>query len=152
MMEALEIEAAQASWGQGVVEVGACGTWEEAHAKATALVESHYQVQDGHLLFCPTKASVQEFRRTLQGAVSYFVGGNPHYEEDKGFALEPWSSVRFSNAGIVCRGEVGLAMGNYYFGRADGSELKAEFSLVYVRSADKGLKIQLHHSALPYRR
>ncbi len=150
-MEAHEIEAAQASWGQGVVEVGACGTWEEAHARATALVKSHYLVEDGHLLFCPTKASDQQFRPSLQGAVSYFVGNNPHFDEDKGFALEPWRSVRFSNTEIVCRGEVGLAMGNYFFGRADGSELKAEFSLCYVRGTDGSLKIQLHHSALPYR-
>ncbi len=152
MIEAHEVEAAQASWGQGVVEVGACGTWEEAHAKATALVSSHYQVEDGNLLFCPTKASEQEFRRTLQGAVSYFVGNNPHFDEDRGFALEPWTSVRFSNAGIVCQGETGIAMGNYFFGRADGSELKADFSFVYLRGADGSLKIQLHHSALPYHR
>jgi hypothetical protein len=151
-MEAHEIEAAQASWGQGVVEVGACRTWEEAHEKATALVLSHYQVQDDHLLFCPTKASEQEFRRTLAGAVSYFVGGNPQFGEDQGFALKPWSSVRFSNAGIVCRGEVGLAMGNYFFGHLDGSEFKAEFSFVYIRDDKGNLKIQLHHSSLPYQR
>ena len=151
MIESHEIEAAQASWGQGVVEVGACSTWEEAQARATALVSSHYEVEDGSLLFCPTKASKQQFRCTLQGAVSYFVGSDPQFSEDKGFALEPWTSVRFSNAGIVCRGGTGIAMGNYYFGRADGSELKAEFSFDYLQGEDGNLKIQLHHSALPFR-
>ena len=152
MIESHEIEAAQVSWGQGVVEVGAFATWEEAHARATALVSSLYEVAGGSLLFCPTKASEHQFRCTLQGAVSYFVGNDPEFPEDKGFALEPWTSVRFSNTGLVCRGEIGIAMGNYYFGRADGSELKAEFSFVYIRGDDGSLKIQLHHSALPFRR
>ncbi len=41
-------------------------------------------------------------------------------------------------------------MGNYFFGRADGSELKAEFSFVYMKDNQGNLKIQLHHSAVPY--
>ncbi len=150
MIEPHEVEAAQDSWGQGVVEVGACASWGEAHARATALVSSHYRVESESLLFCPTKAAEQQFRRTLEGAVSYFVGSDPRFDEDKGFALEPWSSVRFSNTGIVCQGDLAMAMGNYFFGRTDGSELKAEFSFVYVRGRDETLKILLHHSALPF--
>ncbi|MDP6944445.1 MAG: hypothetical protein QF464_09875, partial [Myxococcota bacterium] len=72
------------------------------------------------------------------------------HEEDHGFALEPWTSVRFENAGVLCRETVGMAMGNYYFGREDGSELKVEYSFVYVRGPEGHLQIQLHHSALPY--
>jgi hypothetical protein len=51
---------------------------------------------------------------------------------------------------VVCRGEVAMAMGHYFFGRADGSEIKVEFSFVYVRDEQGRIKIQLHHSALPF--
>ena len=150
MIESDEIEAAQESWGKAVVGVGAASSWEEAHGLAVKLVEDHYLAEGGTLLFCPTKAADEQFRVRLKDAVSYFVGRDPDHEEDKGFAREPWTSVRFENAGTMARGDVGIAMGNYFFGRADGSELKVEYSFVYIRGASGGLRIQLHHSALPY--
>ena len=150
MIEAHEIEAAQESWGNAVVEVGAAPSWKEAHELAVKLVEDHYLFEGGTLLFCPTKAAGQQFRVRLKEAVSYFVGRDADHEEDKGFAREPWTSVRFENIGTMARGDVGIAMGNYFFGRADSSELKVEYSFVYIRGAGGGLKIQLHHSALPY--
>ena len=140
MIEAHEIEAAQESWGNAVVEVGAASSWKEAHELAVKLVEDHYLFEGGTLLFCPTKAAGQQFRVRLKEAVSYFVGRDADHEEDKGFAREPWTSVRFANAGTMARGDVGIAMGNWFVGRGDGSEL----------GAGGGLKIQLHHSALPY--
>ena len=141
---------AQNSWGAAVVAVGAAPSWDEAHSLATQLVKSHYLLEERNLLFCPTKASVQQFRGTLKEAVSYFVGNDPDHEEDGGFALEPWSSVRFENQGIVIKDEMGIAMGNYFFGKADGSELKVEYTFAYVLDASGDLKIQLHHSALPF--
>ena len=150
MIESNEIEAAQESWGKAVVAVGAAPTWEEAHELAVKLVEDHYLFEGGTLLFCPTKAADVQFRARLKDAVSYFVGRDSDHGEDKGFALEPWTSVRFENAGTCARGDVGIAMGNYFFGKADGSELKVEYSFVYIRGAGDKLKIQLHHSALPY--
>ena len=150
MIEIHEIKAAQETWGKAVVGVGAASSREEARSLAVKLVEELYAIDGGELLFCPTKASVNQFRASLKDVVSYFIGGDPDHEEDSGFALEPWSSVRFENAGIIEREDVGIAMGNYFFGRADGSELKVEYSFVYVRGASGSLEIQLHHSALPY--
>ena len=43
------------------------------------------------------------FRLTREGALSYFITGS--IAEDTGFALEPWKSVRFANAGVVTLGE-----------------------------------------------
>ena len=108
MIESHEIEAAQDSWGQAVVAVGAAGSWEDAHTLALKLAEEHYSIEDGSLLFCPTKAAEQQFRTELKDVVSYFVGGDAEHEEDKGFAREPWTSVRFENAGTLARGDVGV--------------------------------------------
>lgn len=150
MIQKADIEKAQASWGQAVVNVGKATSFEIAYSRAVELVNTHYLLDEDNLLFCPTKAAVQQFRATHEDAVSYFVGRNEKHPEDGGFALEPWSSVRFENTGIVCKGDLGIAMGNYFFGSPDGSELKVEYSFVYVRDSDGQLKIQLHHSALPY--
>ncbi|MEE3052096.1 MAG: hypothetical protein VYB34_00035, partial [Planctomycetota bacterium] len=90
MIESNEIEAAQESWGEAVVAVGAAPTWKEAHELAVKLVEDHYLFEGGTLLFCPTKAADVQFRARLKDAVSYFVGRDSDHGEDKGFALEPW--------------------------------------------------------------
>ncbi len=150
MVRPNDIEAAQAAWAEGVVAIGAAETWEQAHALATAFVARVYAVEDEQLLFCPTKARETQFRPTLRDAVSYFVGRDAAHGEDGGFALEPWTAVRFENAGVVCRDGVGMAMGNYYFRRRDGTELEVEYSFVYVPGPDGRLLIQLHHSALPF--
>ena len=71
-------------------------------------------------------------------------------QRTRGFALEPWTSVRFENTGIrFTSPDHALAMGNYFFGKADGTEVKVEFTFAYVKAAD-GIRISLHHSALPF--
>jgi hypothetical protein len=40
-------------------------------------------------------------------------------------------------------------MGNYFFTRPDGNELKVEFSFGYILDSTGELRIQLHHSSLP---
>jgi hypothetical protein len=144
-----EVEAAQAAWGAGIVQIGAADTWQAAHARATQLVQDLY-IGDGSLLFCPTKASTDQFRRTQAGAVSYLVGQDTARPEDCGFALEPWTAVRFETIDTLIRGDMAITMGNYFFDRADGSALRAEFSLVYTRRPTGALRIQLHHSAMPF--
>jgi len=145
-----DIREAQESWGRSLIEVGATQPWEAARDRAEELIREHYLLEGDRLLFCPTKACVQQFRPDLKASLSYFVGRDAQFPEDHGFALEPWHSVRFENSGLVTRAGLGIAMGNYFFGRADGSELKVEYSFVYVRDAEGAVKIQLHHSALPY--
>jgi hypothetical protein len=152
MINEHQVQEVQAAWGDAIVTIGAAPTWEAAHTLALQAVQDLYQIDEGTLLFCPTKASDEQFRATLQDAVSYFVGRDPTHSEDKGFALEPWTSVRFENAGIVCRADVAMAMGNYFFGRTDGSELRVEYSFAYVRDDAGSIRIQMHHSALPYSR
>jgi len=145
-----DVERTQAAWGQGIVEIGASSSWEEAYSRAVKMVQEFYNIANGGLLFCPTMVSIHPFRRTLQSAVSYFVGKNPDYSEDFGFALEPWVAVRFENADIITRENNAIAMGHYFFRREDGSEVLIEFTFSYIVGSDGNLLIELHHSALPY--
>jgi hypothetical protein len=144
-----EIHEAQNSWGAGVVNIGQAKDWQQAFARATDFVSEKY-IMDGSLLFAPTKARDQQFRPTLEAAVSYFVGQNPSFPEDKGFALQPWTNVRFENTGIRLEsGDLALAMGNYFFTTTAGDEVKVEYTFGYKKVAG-AIKIILHHSALPF--
>ena len=146
-----EIHAAQAIWGDGVVSIGAA---KMASADYTTVARHHvetlYAYQLGPVLFKPTKVSQYQFRSTAAGALSYFVGGDEHYPEDKGFALQPWLSVRFENAEYLSGIEQSLVMGNYYFTDVLGDETKVEFTFGYCRDEDGRLRINVHHSSLPF--
>ena len=88
---------------------------------------------------------------TKEEALSYFVGGgNP---EDHGFAIQPWSKVRFENNEVIFNpgGKTAEAMGNYYFTDAKtDKEVKVEFTFGYEKLKHGEVKIFLHHSSLPY--
>jgi hypothetical protein len=112
-------------------------------------VDTLYGYDEGTVLFKPTKAAEEQFRLTEDEALSYFVGGI--IEEDTGFALQPWSAVRFENADIIIDTDSAVAMGNYFFTDVEtGDEVKVEYTFGYVRGADGDLLITVHHSSLPY--
>ena len=145
-----EVHQAQKIWGDGIVAIGDAYTKKGDYKElATTHVDTLYAYDEGTVLFKPTKAAAQQFRLTESDAISYFVTGV--VPEDHGFALQPWSAVRFENAGILIDADSAVAMGNYFFTDANtGKEAKVEFTFGYVRGADGKLLINVHHSAFPY--
>ena len=142
-----EVLAAQEAWGNGIVAIG-----KASDAKAAALnhLDTLYGYGLGQVLFKPTKAAEEQFRGTKDEALSYFVTGI--VPEDKGFALAPYTKVRFENEGIVIDCDSALAMGNYYFTTTSGQDVKVEYSFGYMKDDNGKLKINLHHSSLPYQK
>ena len=94
-------------------------------------------------------ASVDQFRPTFESALSYFVAANGVCQEDTGFAIKGWTSVRFENSGFVINETSALAMGNYFFTGEDGKETKVEYTFGYILDEASDLRIVLHHSSLP---
>lgn len=145
-----EIISAQKAWGDGIVLIGKAYTNEEDHkALAANLVAQLYDYEESTVLFKPTKASAREFRLTEEEAVSYFVTGV--VPEDHGFAIQPWSQVRFENADMILNCDSALTMGNYYFTDTNtGEEVKVDYTFGYRQDEDGKLYINLHHSSFPY--
>ncbi len=143
-----QIEAAQAAWGEGIVAIGQAFTNDQDYsAAATDLINRLYAYGKSPVAFKPTLASDDQFRGSFDEALSYFVGGD--IEEDKGFAIRPWTNVRFDNEEIIINGSQAIAMGNYFFTTTDGEDVKVEYSFGYMLDGDD-LRINLHHSSLPY--
>jgi len=65
--------------------------------------------------------------------------------------LNPWTNVRFENAGYNISEKFALVMGNYFFTDLDGNETKVEYTFGYFKDKDGSLKINLHHSSFPYK-
>ena len=147
-----EVVTAQEHWGAGIVKIGQVFT-EGGDYKLAAEehIQNLYGYDLGMVLFKPTLASEDQFRETFDAALSYFVGGNETYPEDKGFAIAPYTKVRWENSGIinnVCT--MAIAMGNYYFTTKNGAEIKVEYTFGYVKDANGKLRIVVHKSALPF--
>jgi hypothetical protein len=146
-----EVEDAQAIWGQGVVDIGMVFRENGDYtARAKEHVDALYGYGIGGVVFKPTMAAASQFRNDEEGALSYFVGGNARHTEDHGFAIKPWTKVRFENSGIILQGDAALAMGNYFFTDLSGAETKVEYSFGYVRGPNGELRINLHHSSIPF--
>ena len=146
-----QIEDAQAAWGEGIVRISAAHTQGEDYVQvAHDHVQTLYAYGLTSVLFKPTLAAVQQFRSTFDEALSYFVASNNACPEDKGFAIKGWTAVRFDNVDIFTEGSVGMAMGNYFFTTPEGDEVKVEYSFGYILDDEGNVRINLHHSSMPY--
>lgn len=152
------VSNAEQSWGSGIVSLGRAAA-ADVHQSAVDFVRQSYSYGDAPApwtgsgaLFKPTRAREAPFRTTLDGAVSYFVGGDAAFPEDHGFALAPFGSVRFDSAGTTrLSPTLVVTMGTYFFTDSLMAEHRAEYSLAFVPGdAEAGPKIALHHSSFPF--
>lgn len=151
MINKTEIEKAQNSWGNGIITIGKLkDNPKESRIFTVNFINKHYDFDFGDVLFKPTKASEKQFRNNNKSALSYFIGSDNDYTEDKGFALNPWVKVEFKNEAINIYDNLATAMGNYFFTDPRGEKIKVEFSFVYKKNKEGEIKIVLHHSSFPF--
>lgn len=152
-----EVNAAQQAWCNALVKIGKIHE-EKGDAKAFAeqVLTDAYDYDNGKVFFKPTLAfGKNTFRTSKKGALAYFVGGDPDFPEDKGFAFKPWVEARYDNTGdddfgIQIHGDVALTMGNVYLTGKDGSKVMVDKTFVFKKSADGRLRLVVHKSALPF--
>ena len=145
-----QVIKAQNQWAQGVIEIGTVKDDSACKKCATDFLDDLYFFEIGPVLFKPTMASSQQFRSSKEMALSYFIGGeNAFCNEDDGFAKKSWTDIKFENHNIILDNNRAIAMGNYYFKSNDINAIKVEYTFGYKLVNGK-LKIDLHHSSLPY--
>jgi hypothetical protein len=152
-----EVNAAQQAWCDALVKIGQLKE-EGGDYKTFAdqVLSSAYNYDNGKVFFKPTLAfGDQTFRNDKKGALAYFVGGDPDYPNDKGFALTPWVKARYDNAGqnnegIQIYGSVAITMGNVWVTGKDGKEVMVDKTWVFKKGKDGKLRIIVHKSSLPF--
>ncbi len=146
-----QVFEAQNNWGKSVVKVGALkNNREECEKFTNNFLDEAYSFEAGSVSFKPTKCEIEQFRPTKLEALSYFIAGeNRACKEDKGFAIQPWTKVRFENSNLILEENRAIAMGNYFFTDLEGNEAKVEYTFGY-KLINGALKIDVHHSSFPY--
>ena len=146
-----KIKNAQKNWANGIINIGKCYLEKKDYIAFTeTFVEELYAFKKGKVLFKPTKASKNQFRKDKNAFISYFIGHNKISDEDKGFALEPWKDIQFDNFDFTVFKDIIISMGNYFFTNAESKITKVEYTFGYIKSDDNRILINLHHSSLPY--
>jgi hypothetical protein len=153
MITTEDVHNAQKKWANSLIEIG-----KNIHSPHSDLmkftvqcVDELYGFSTGKVLFKPTKACNVQFRQTIESAVSYFIGGHDDFPEDMGFAREPWLAVEFENHDMILDEKRAIASGNYYFTNKNGEKIKVEYTFGYVLDSFGVLKIDLHHSSIPFK-
>lgn len=152
-----EVNAAQQAWCDALVKIGKLK--EEGgdyKAYADEVLSTAYNYDHGKVFFKPTLAfGDKTFRNDKKGALAYFIGGDPDYPNDKGFALTPWVKARYDNAGntnegIQIYGSIAITMGNVWVTGKDGKEVMVDKTWVFKKGKDGKLRIIVHKSSLPF--
>lgn len=119
---------------------------------ANEVLDKGYNYENGIVLFKPTLTTgEQTFRMDKEGALAYFVGGNPKYKDDSGFALKGWVKYGIANKGIILNGSTAISMGNIILTDNKGNTVVVDKTWGFKMNEFGELKIILHHSSLPYK-
>lgn len=149
-----DVLGAQQAWCEALVAISTAHSEKgQAAAKALAaeVIDAAYGYGMGPVLFKPTLATApQTFRTTREGAIAYFVGGDPQFASDSGFALKNWTACRAENAALHINGDVGSSMGHVIITDKDGKVTTVDKTWTFKKADDGKLRIVVHHSSLPF--
>ena len=149
-----EVLAAQQGWCKALVDISATGAKSgqpAAKALAEKVIDGAYGYQMGAVLFKPTlTTNPQTFRTTRAGALAYFVGGDPAFPKDTGFALKGWTKCDVDNAAIFIAGDSATTMGKVRITGKDGKVTTVDKTWKFVKDNAGKLRIVVHHSSLEF--
>lgn len=150
-----DVNAAQQAWCDALLRIAKThATGGDYQSIAAGVLSNNYNYDYGIVLFNPTLTfGEQTFRLDKEGAAAYFIGGNPKYPNDDGFALKPWAACRYTNAGdnagVLIEGDIAATMGNVYLTDTTGAVTVVDKLFVFLRGDDGKLRIIVHKSSLP---
>lgn len=144
---------AQKAWAESLLKISKTHADGGDYKKvANEVLDKGYNYENGIVLFKPTLSTgEQTFRMDKEGALAYFIGGNPKYKDDTGFALKGWVKYGIANKGIILNGSTAISMGNIILTDKKGNVVVVDKTWGFKMNELGELKIILHHSSLPYK-
>ena len=154
-----EVNKAQREWCDRLVETSRAYPNGNYRKLANEFIDDLYDFQEGRVFFRPTLAMApRNFRTTKPGALAYFIGENPAFPNDQGFATKfHWISATYDNKiegndAIQIHGNIAIVMGNVYLRQAEvtagGKEVVVDKVFVYRKDSNDTLRLIVHNSAV----
>lgn len=149
-----EVIAAQQDWCKALIDISEKhenSGQSAAKDLAEKVIDAAYGYQMGAVLFKPTiTVNPHTFRTTRDGALSYFVGGDPSFPADSGFALMGWKKCEIDNAAVFITGNSAVSMGKVHLTGKGGSITSVDKTWGFVKDDAGQLRIIVHHSSLEH--
>ena len=150
-----EIRSAQVAWGEGLVAIStAYANGDDYVTVAAGVLNDLYGYDYVGVLFKPTLTNDVPFRLDWDGAASYFIGTSAPVviaEDGSGFATNPWTAVSFEpDWTFIIHGENAIGMGTVVITDDNGDLTTVHKSMAWFRDTDGNLRLQLHHSSVPF--
>ena len=160
VIKASDVKAAVGGWCDALLAISKVHNKsgiQKSKPLAAEVIDAAYAYQLGPVGFKPTWAKGDStYRETREGAISYFVGDDPSYD-DIGYAIGSPGSVRAPWVKCVPEFAVIQSFGNtantsvrVHFEAADGYKSTADKTFGYIRDDDGNLRIIVHHSSTPF--
>lgn len=154
-----DIKEAQEAWCNGLLDISrAYREGRDYRTIANDFLDRLYDFNDGRVFFRPTLAMApQNFRTTRPGALSYFIGEDSDFPDDKGFAKLPWIAATYDNEiegrdAVQIHGNIAIVMGNVYLRQEEvtvgGKETIVDKVFVYRKDNAGNLRLVVHNSAV----
>jgi hypothetical protein len=145
---------AEQAWCNALVDISSVNTKDgQAAAKKLAekVIDSAYGYQLGTVAFKPTlTVNPQTFRTSRAGALAYFVGGDPSFPKDTGFALKDWTKCEATNVVVLLLGNYANSMGKVKMTDKKGNVTTVDKTWGWVKDDSGQMRIVLHHSSIEY--
>lgn len=149
-----QVLQAQRAWCDALLAISRAyrtGGAPLARATADKVLDGAYGYEYGPVAFKPTLTSGQQtFRPSRAGALAYFVGGDPQFPGDSGFAIKPWTACAIRNQVVQLHGIFAITMGNVDLTDSSGKVTTVDKTWGFLREPDGETRIVLHHSSLPF--
>lgn len=149
-----EVLDAQLAWCKALIDISTENEQNgqpAAKALAEKVIDAAYGYQMGAVLFKPTlTVNPHTFRTTRAGALSYFVGGDPNFPEDTGFALKGWKKCDIENAAVFIAGNTASSMSKAHFTDKNGAVTSVDKTWNFLKDDAGAMRIIVHHSSLEY--
>ena len=155
-----EVQEAQKGWCQALIKISKIHSksgLSKSKPLASEIIDAAYGYNLGPVAFKPTWANGKtSFRSTRKGAISYFVGDDPAYN-DKGFAIgtpsstrSPWIKCRPENNVIQVFGNTANTMGWVHVEAKKKKKSTVDKTWTFIKDDAGNLRIVLHHSSSPF--
>jgi len=157
-----EVETTQKGWCDALLKISE--TYHEKGFKvakrlSSKIIDIAYGYDLGPVAFNPTWTFKEKnFRSTKRGALSYFVGRDPMFKQDIGFAIgspesdrSKWINCKIENSIIQLLGGTANTMGNVTFTAENGFTSTVDKTWTFLKTYEGNIKIILHESATPFR-
>lgn len=145
-----EITAFQQSFGVSLNSISnAIANKGDVEVAAKNHIEKYYGFDDGKVIFKADRSDESPFRNTYEGVLSYLIGNNVAYPDDKGAVLPDWRKVNWKNAGIINDGDVAIAMGQSVFVNEGREVQKQNYTMAFKKNKNGKLKLIAHKTSMP---